>query len=144
MFLPFLTFSSIAQSVDDFSWLEGTWQRQNTKPGSSAFETWNQSEGMLSGMGVTLKGTDTVFIEKLKIVNQKDTWYYVAEVSHNAAPTYFKITSFGKEGFVCENPDHDFPKKIVYALEDDRLIATISGDGKSIPFTFISVKDNSN
>ena len=63
-------------------------------------------------------------------------FYYVAEVSHNPDPTYFEMTSISDNGFICENPDHDFPKKITYKLENGVLIATISGNGKEIAFVF--------
>ena len=91
----------------------------------------------MTGIGVTLRATDTVFVERLRMEQKDGEWYYVAEVAHNAEPTYFMLTDCSKNGFVCENPDHDFPKKITYSLDGAVLKATISGDGKSIPFVFI-------
>lgn len=87
-------------------------------------------------MGVTLRGSDTVFVEKLSIIEKDGILNYVAEVAHNASATYFKFTAISETGFTCVNPSHDFPKKIEYALDGNRLTATISGDGKSIPFYF--------
>lgn len=136
IFLFALTLS--AQSFKSFRWLEGSWERQNTKQGSSAFENWEiDSKYGLKGQGLTLKGSDTVFVEKLSIVFKDQKYFYVAEVSHNAAPTYFEITQIGKNQFMCENPEHDFPKKIAYFLEGNKLTATISGNGKEIPFVFL-------
>lgn len=126
-----------AQKLKDFSWLEGIWERQNTKPGTMAYEVWKKHGKLLMGKGLTLRGSDTVFVEKLRLVNIEGAWNYTAEVSHNAGPTYFKITSWSEDGFVSENPEHDFPKKIEYKLDGDLLTATISGDGKEIPFLFI-------
>lgn len=137
--LLFLLASGLAsgQSFKDFKWMTGTWGRQNTKLGSSAFESWEKmTKKGFSGQGITLQGADTVFVEKLSIVKKENKLYYVAEVSQNVAPTYFKITSYSKNGFVCENPDHDFPKKIEYKLQGNILTATISGEGKEIPFQF--------
>jgi hypothetical protein len=129
-----------AQSFKDFTWLTGTWERQNTKAESSALEVWEKlNKAGLKGLGVSLRGTDTVFAEKLSLVKKDDSFYYVAEVSQNSAPTYFKITSYSKNGFVCENPDHDFPKKIDYKLEVELLTVVISGDGEEIPFIFRKV-----
>lgn len=125
-----------AQSIKQLKWLSGTWERQSPKQGQSAFESWGITKNELSGLGVSMKGTDTVFMEKLSIIKKDQDLYYVANVSQNAAPTFFKITSISKRGFVSENLQHDFPKKIEYLLEGEMLTATISGGGKEIPFVF--------
>lgn len=140
LIIPFFLLVSaqigFAQSIDQLEWLVGKWQRANTRPGSQAFESWQKSNEALIGIGVTLKGTDTVFVEKLKIVLKDGALNYVADVAQNGKPIFFKITSMNEKGFVSENPTHDFPKKIEYRLENDQLTATISGDGKAIPFVF--------
>ncbi len=124
------------QTVSDFNWLLGTWQRENTKQGTTATEYWvSDAEGM-AGQGITLQGSDTVFVENLKIQKKEGDLFYVAEVAHNPAPTFFKIVTYGKNEFSCENPSHDFPKRIDYTLEGDRLTVVISGDGKAVPFRF--------
>jgi hypothetical protein len=72
----------------------------------------------------------------LKIEFKDETLYYVAEVSHNAAPTYFEITEISGNAFTAQNPTHDFPKVIAYELKDNELTATIS-DGKTKGMQFI-------
>ncbi len=125
-------------SLNEITWMLGKWERQNIKQGQSAFENWKkESDDRFSGTGISMKGTDTTFVEKLSIVIKEGGLFYVAEVSHNAEPTYFKITEISENGFVCENPQHDFPKKIEYKLETgEKLTAIISGDGKAIPFVY--------
>jgi len=124
-------------SLSSFTWLVGTWENMDMEPGESATETWTRGEaGSLLGLGCTLRGKDTVFIEKLKIVEKDGHCYYVADVSHNAAPVFFKMTSANASGFVCENPEHDFPQKISYRLDGDILSASISAGTKEIPFRF--------
>jgi hypothetical protein len=83
-----------------------------------------------------MQGEDTVFVEKIKIVVKDRELYYVADVPENKEPVYFKIVELGTTGFVCENPAHDFPKKISYQLSGADLKAQISGDGKSIDYLF--------
>ncbi|MEQ9403007.1 MAG: DUF6265 family protein [Cyclobacteriaceae bacterium] len=134
LFVGQLVFS---QSVKDLKWLAAKWERVNVKAGQTAFEVWEKTgKEQLSGQGITLRGTDTVFIEKLSILMKEGDLYYVAEVSQNQDPTYFKITSASKDGFTCENPEHDFPKKIVYRLSGKDLTAVISGNGKEMGFVF--------
>lgn len=125
---------------NDFShlnWLDGTWQRTDAKPGYEAFETWSLiAENVYQGIGVTLKGSDTVFVEHLKLMIKDNQIYYVATVSEEAGPVNFKIIAVNDDGFVASNPAHDFPKEIKYQLLNNKIRATISGNGKSIDFNF--------
>lgn len=129
------------KTTDDFSkleWIGDTWTRINCKAGQSGIESWQKiSPYEFQGRGVTLKGADTLFIEKLKIEIRENSIYYVSDVPENSKPISFKLTEITESGFVCENPQHDFPKKILYQLDGKSLKATISGDGKSIDYFFI-------
>lgn len=123
--------------LTQLKWLIGTWERTNVKPGTTAFEVWKtDTENSLIGRGISLKGADTTFVENLKIEIKDEKLYYVAEVSHNAAPTYFEITEISANAFTAQNPTHDFPKVIAYELKDNELTATIS-DGKTKGMQFI-------
>lgn len=106
-------------------------------PNQTGFEEWERENGYLTGLGVTIQQGDTVFVEKLSIEIKDHDLYYVADVNPNVEPTYFKIFEISETGFVSENPDHDFPKKIEYQLlGDGELNVIISGDGRSVPFMF--------
>lgn len=128
----------MAEDFSKLSWLEGTWIRTNiTKPGRSAHERWEKSSKQeLRGYGVTMQGQDTVFQEMITVLIKDDAIYYVADVPQNQQPVYFKFTEITESGFVCENPDHDFPKKIIYQLEGKKLKAQISGNGKADDYWF--------
>ena len=75
---------------------------------------------------MTMKGKDTVFVEKLRIIAREGDLFYVADVPENQKPVYFKLTEVTDRSFVCENPDHDFPKKIAYLFDGKSLKAAIS------------------
>lgn len=130
--------SSAKKDFRKLDWLLGHWDRTNVRAGTSAFEAWKkESDFEYSGMGVSMKGTDTTFVEKLKIEIKDNQIYYVADVRENATPTYFKVTKITEHGFVSENPDHDFPKMISYELEGGILTAVISDGGeKKMGFVF--------
>ena len=132
--------SSPSNTIDQFSWLTGKWERTNGDSNSASYEVWDRKTDGLKGLGVTIQNSDTVFKEGLSIIKKDQNYFYVAEVAHNDRPTYFKITSISKDGFTCENPEHDFPKKIDYKIDRDTMTATISGNGKSIPFVFKKVE----
>lgn len=124
-------------NIEKLEWLIGTWNRTNAKPGRSGAEVWKKnSDTELHGRGISMKGNDTSFVEKLKIVVKENKLYYVADVPDNKAVVYFAFTDISPGGFTCENPDHDFPKKIQYRRDGRTLTAMISGDGKSIVYLF--------
>lgn len=128
----------IARSnYDKLSWLIGTWNRTNGRPGRTTTEKWEVAGNyVMKGTGITLKGQDTAFVEKIKIIIKDHNIYYVADVPGNAGEVFFKFTAIGNNSFTCEDPQHDFPKKITYTLEGTTLKATISADGKAIEYLF--------
>ena len=137
------TNQSTYSTVDQLKWLEGTWTRTNSRAGQSGLELWKKvSSTELSGRGVTLNGSDTVFVEKLRIVVRDGNLFYVADVPENQQPVYFPMTEIKQNSFTCENPEHDFPKKIAYNLQGNKLQATISGDGKAIDYLFVRSDKN--
>ena len=130
--------SEVESQFKSLHWLNGNWERINVKPGISVNEKWQVDSPLhLTGLGVTMKGQDTLFIEKIQLVVKDNNIYYVADIKENKAPVYFKLTSVMPTGFVCENPEHDFPKKIEYQFSDSVLKVKISGDGKSQSFNFV-------
>ena len=131
------TSPQVNEEFKKLNWLEGTWNRTNAKPGRSGHERWIKlSDREWQGFGVSMKGSDTSFVEKLKLVIKEDNIYYVADVPGNKEPVYFKLIQISATGFICENPQHDFPKKIEYSLEGTKLKATISGNDRSIAYLF--------
>jgi hypothetical protein len=129
--------SETSSNFKKLEWLVGTWNRTNVKPGKVGYEHWKKtSEFELRGMGVSMQGKDTTFVEKITILIKDNNIYYVADVRENEKPVYFKLTEINTTGFVCENPEHDFPKKISYQLQGTDLKAQISGDGKSMDYLF--------
>jgi len=128
---------SAHSTVDQLKWLEGTWTRTNSKAGQSGLEMWKKTSSTeLRGRGITMHGSDTAFVEKLRIIVRDGNLFYVADVPENQKPVFFRLTEIKKNSFTCENPDHDFPKKIAYNLQGNKLQATISGDGKTIAYLF--------
>lgn len=126
-----------AYSLENFTWLEGNWERQGMKEGTSAVEFWALGENHLTGKGISLRGTDTTFVEGLSIQIKEGTTYYIADVPGNDAPTFFEVKSISETGFISENLKHDFPKRIQYILSDNLLTVVISdGGNKKITFTF--------
>jgi hypothetical protein len=124
--------------LQSVSWLLGKWERTDAKPGHVAREIWTKVSGSeMKGIAMNIKGgADTVFLEKVRIVAKDDGLYYLADIPENKGEISFKMTSVTNKGFVCENAEHDFPKKITYNMKGKKLKAIISGDGKSMEYNF--------
>lgn len=116
--------------VKGLSWLVGDWT-SNPDSGKTDHEIWYGTNiGELSGRGLSISGSDTTIIEKLWIRPTDSGVYYIAEVPHNDAPVWFKMTSQDSLLTIFENPEHDFPAKIAYRrIGDDTLHVRISGTG---------------
>ncbi len=144
--LVILPFVSLAQNKNGIKaefeklyWLNGTWNQTNiTKPGKALVERWTKSgDYEIRGQATTTQNGDTVYVEHTTLLIKDNSIYYVADVPQNRQPVYFKLISINANGFACENPEHDFPKKITYELTGSQLKATISGNGKSFDYLYV-------
>jgi hypothetical protein len=66
--------------------------------------------------------------EYLRIVEHDGGLNYVAKPSQNKDETIFRLSRTGKGEVIFENPDHDFPQRIIYRQPDaNTLNARIEG-----------------
>lgn len=125
------------QKFKKLEWLTGKWVRTNCKPGQSGYETWEKvSDRKLVGKGVTMQGKKVNFVEDLQFIIKDNALFYVVKVSGATKPTHFKLTALTDDSFSCENPEHDFPKKISYKKDGNKIKAVISGDGNHEDYLF--------
>jgi hypothetical protein len=95
--------------------LEGTW-KMNTKRGAICEEWKKVNKNYLQSKGYMIKGNDTVVNERVALTYNKEGIGYTSTVEdqNNKKPVVFKMTKAENNMFVFENPEHDFPKRIVY------------------------------
>jgi hypothetical protein len=134
LFVIFINFSAgMAQNnpeMEKLSWIIDRWVSAS-EGDTRSYEHWEKiNDGLFAGGSETLKNGDTIFAEKLKIEKIGDDIFYIADVKHNPAPVMFKMTWLNDNEAVFENPEHDFPQKISYKLEEGILHAAIEGPGK--------------
>jgi hypothetical protein len=115
--------------IKKFSWLSGKWSGNYGE--MVTYEDWDaEKNNTMMGRGGIMSGTDTMFAEKIRIEQREDELYYIAKVPGNPAPVDFKFTGFVNDSAIFENPQHDFPQRVVYFRKPDgSLYAKI--DGKS-------------
>ena len=141
----FLIANALVQSpaLADISWIAGDWQ---TAAGGRAQieEHWTAVAGAsMMAVSRTVAGDKTVEFEYLRIEQRADGIYYVAHPKGRCPGTDFKLTRASATEAVFENPQHDFPKRIIYRKgADDSLIASIdAGDGsKAMSYSFRRMK----
>ena len=114
-------------TVAALAWLAGTWSFERN--GRVVTERWTEpAGGMMMGTGQTVVKERTVEHEFLLIrADAEGTVVYVAKPSGQAETT-FKLTRLTEREAVFENPAHDYPQKVSYALQPDgTLLAAIEG-----------------
>lgn len=121
------TASAQPSALDQLAWLAGCWASESGESGSG--EHWLPlAGGTMFGIGRTVRNGKTVEYEYLQIrLNAEGQPVYIALPSRQKETT-FVATSVGDKAVTFENPQHDFPQRVIYkALPDDRLAARIEG-----------------
>ena len=130
----------VKNSKENFDWLLGDWKRLNNQPGKENFESWSKTDDLqYNGFSYTLEGTDTVFWEKMNLIQIDKEWSFQVRMKDGGGVD-FKVFNTAENSFKCANKKNDFPKVIEYLLKDDQLLATISADSTKVPFVFSRLK----
>jgi Domain of unknown function (DUF6265) len=129
-------------TIADLAWMAGSWQTDKSGRMVSD-EHWAQpAGGIMIGMSRTIAGDKLASFESLRIEQRGEEIFYVASVKGRCPATDFKLTKLTGQEVVFENPEHDFPKRIIYRKKSaTEMIASIdAGEGtKSLEYTFHSI-----
>ncbi len=124
------------RTIEKASWLIGSWE--NASPEGTMSETWTrENDSVFSGQAYYITDkNDTLHSETIALNESVGALVYtpIVKGQNNDKPVSFKMTSSKENQLVFENPDHDFPTKIVYnKITADSIVAEISGmqQGKS-------------
>ena len=117
-------------TLQDLAWIAGHWRIEQGD--RLVDEQWMAPvAGLMMGMARNVQGGKVREYE-FTLLRQEPNGdiFYIASPSKQAE-TAFKLTSLSGGTAVFENPEHDFPKKIVYARQaDGSLLAAIEGPGR--------------
>lgn len=130
LFAVELAFSQ--SSYPDF--LQGTWKMENKE----VYEHWDKlNENTQKGFSYKLKNGQMFISEYLDITKANNEIIYSATVlkQNQGKAVNFKLTKTDST-FTFENPNHDFPKKIVYQKLNDTEIYVQVSDGKQKGFAY--------
>lgn len=108
----------------DLSWMAGYWL--DCSRGREASETWTDPRGgLLVGVNVTMRNGRAGF-EFARIAPIDGVLAYAAQ-PNGAPPTVFPLLEATEGRAVFQNPDNDFPQRILYQRAGDVLTARIEG-----------------
>ena len=125
-------------SITDLAWLSGCWAATNQDTGSG--EYWMPpAGGTMLGMSRTISDGATVAFEFIRIVATGDGGLVFIASPSGQDTTGFALVSVSDHEVIFENPDHDFPQRIIYRLISDedlvgRIEGTINGTARAIDF----------
>ena len=144
-FLPTLVLLSACADAqmpsDDLSWISGHWRSDEN--GQITEEFWTDDNGgLMLGGNRTIAGGQARAFEFLRIQSSPDGRAYCAQPG-GSTPTCFALSEQGENWVVFENAEHDFPQRIRYERDGERLTATISdlSGEQSFAFEWVQVEN---
>lgn len=120
--------------LEKANWFLGRWK--NNSPEGNLSESWKKiNDSTFFGESYFVIKKDTVFVETIQLEERNSKLSYIVTVpnQNDEKPVSFELTRSNTAQMVFENPNHDFPDKIIYnQVGNDSLLAEISGmkDGK--------------
>lgn len=117
------------RSLSDLAFMSGCWRGNLAGRNGTVEERYNPAAGgLMLGTSQTIVDGRTVFFEFIKI-EQSEGGIVMTPAPRGKPSVPFKLVSLAGKKAVFENPEHDFPKRIIYQLRDDgSLVARIEGD----------------
>ncbi|TDJ38428.1 MAG: hypothetical protein E2O53_00245 [Gammaproteobacteria bacterium] len=138
---PFL---SARADIADLRWMAGCWSQDGRESGS--VEQWTApAGGTILGMSRIVSGGKTVAFEFLRIVEEEDGWIRLVASPSGQETARFKLVSMSTNEVIFENPDHDFPQRIIYRLDSDsnlvgRIEREVNGTERTADFPMTRTK----
>ncbi|MCH8073745.1 MAG: hypothetical protein IIA09_17575 [Proteobacteria bacterium] len=121
-------FLSAHADIAELRWMAGCWSQDGQESGS--VEQWTApAGGTMLGMSRVVSGGKTVAFEFLRIVEEEDGWIGLVASPSGQETARFELVSMSANEVIFENPDHDFPQRVIYHLDSDGdLVGRIEGE----------------
>lgn len=133
-------FSNCQNEVPNFAPFEGYWRCDNEK----IAEQWQaKSTSLYLGKSYSIENNDTLLQETITLTKKCGSYYYIPLVfsQNDSQEIPFTLKGYSKKKFVFENPNHDFPQRIIYDfINKNELLVTIESldpaNTKRVEFKF--------
>lgn len=107
-------------SVDNLSWLSGCWEGRQGE--AIIEEIWSKPAGKsMFGLGRTLKNNRTVSFEFMQFREEKGSLVFLPQ-PQGGTRVPFPLKAFSGDKMTFENPDHDYPQRIIYERKGKGLL----------------------
>lgn len=123
------------------TFLQGTWKMESRE----VYENWKiHDNGNMNGTSYKIVNGEENITEYLEISIQGEEIIYTATVptQNEGKGIEFVLHQPDSITYSFENPEHDFPKKIVYQKRSDSEIFVMVSDGGDQGFSYIMQKVN--
>ena len=131
LLLPRLVFAQEKTfTINDLAWLKGCWNSERN--GRAITEHWlKPAGGTMLGISRTVAEGKTVEFEFMQIRQEANgEILFIAKPSGQPEAT-FKLSKGTAREVIFENPQHDFPQRVIYRLQGDgSLLGRIEGVSK--------------
>jgi hypothetical protein len=117
-------------TINDLAWLKGCWGL--SRNGRETTEHWlKPAGGTMLGISRTVAEGKTVEFEFTQIRQEPNgEIFFIAKPSGQPEAT-FKLIKGSVNEVIFENPQHDFPQRVIYRRQgDDALLGRIEGVSK--------------
>ncbi len=122
-----------ANPLAKMAWLQGCWGATDGAEAGSIEQWSGPAGGTMLGASRTIKGNKTVAYEFLQIREIEPNVLAYIPQPQGRAPTVFKMAKQTDTETVFENPEHEFPQRIIYRKNaDGTLHARIEGKSKGV------------
>jgi len=120
-------------AIDDLAWLTGCWAADGAELGNT--EQWMApAGGSMLGMARVVRDGRMVAYEFTRIVTTDDGLVFIASPSGQETAE-FALKQLRDKIVTFENPDHDFPQRIIYRMVDSNnlqgRIEGVTSDGEA-------------
>ena len=113
-------------SAQDASFLAGYWI--SCSGGQEVSETWSDARGkVMIGTSVTLEKGETSWEFNRIAPSAAGLSFFAAPSGQPPAEFLLSAARSGRNRLVFENPAHDFPQRVIFALQGEHLKARIEG-----------------
>ena len=117
-------------TINDLAWLKGCWSL--SRNGRETTEHWlKPAGGTMLGISRTVADGRTVEFEFIQIRQEASgDILFIAKPSGQPEATFKLIRGNARE-VIFENPQHDFPQRVIYRLQNDgSLLGRVEGVSK--------------
>jgi hypothetical protein len=118
--------------VSELAWMSGHWESLTVR-GRWTEEIWSTPRGGVM-LGYSRSGTNDRMreFEFLRVAAGPDGIPAYLAQPGGQPPVAFRLTAHDATSATFDNPQHDFPQRIVYRRSGDTMVATISAlDGSN-------------